>query len=241
MLIRAYLPKILAALFGGLFVALGIITFGNSELFDRIFFGVLIFTAILCRKNVNVVGVVIIIVIHQFLAETAWLIIQKEYLVKPILIELTFYTISIFACYKFRHDSMSKLLLATLIISIASEIYWFWHDSDGAAMHWYVMVLTINLLTRYLIFLRVSYTLNYFPQKTESINLDWYIYKLNALAIFIQTANIAEYSLRRVLGATDFLYVYVMYPYVMQAISTYTIFIIFNESYKLIIPKLLRA
>ena len=45
MLLSHYLPKILTALFGGLFVSLGIYTFGNALLFDRIFIGVLIFTA----------------------------------------------------------------------------------------------------------------------------------------------------------------------------------------------------
>lgn len=74
MLLSHYLPKILTALFGGLFVSLGIYTFGNALLFDRIFIGVLIFTAVICRKNIDVLGVVVILVAFTLLDEAGWYI-----------------------------------------------------------------------------------------------------------------------------------------------------------------------
>ncbi|MFT6776093.1 MAG: hypothetical protein ACJAV1_000002 [Paraglaciecola sp.] len=241
MILRAYLPKFLTALFGGIFVALGILTFGDSTLFDRLFFGILIFTAIICKKNLNVIGIVLIIAIHQILAESAWFLLHKGDITSPFFIGILFYSVAFYAYCKFRHDPVSKLLLVSLIIALASELYWFIENKNSAYLHWYVMVLIINLLTRHFIFLRVSYTESYFPKMAESINLDWHIYKLNALAIVVQTANILEYSFRRVLDFSELLIVYNLYSYIMQAISTYTIFIIFHESYKLLIPKLFRA
>lgn len=241
MLIRAYLPQIITALFGGLFVALGIVTFGDAKIFDLLYFGILVFTSIICRKNINVLGVISIIAIHQILSEAAWFTFNNGDLLSPLTAAIFFYSIIIFACFKFRHDNISKFLIVSLLFTVATEAYLFIKTGSIAALHWYLVVLTINLLTRHLIFLRVSYTGIYYPNKAKSINLDWQIYKLNALAIIVQTANVTEYSLRKVFGLNDILYVYNLYPYLMQAISTYSIFIIFHESYKLIIPKMLKA
>jgi hypothetical protein len=238
MLIRAYLPQILTALFGGLFVWLGIMTFDNPTVFDRLFIFILLFTAFVCRRNINIVGVIIVVAIHQILGVSAWFIFNLE---NTFYLKIAFYLFGIAMWYKVKYDPVSKLLLISLLLSFISELYWYISDIEGSALHWYIMVLSINLLTRHLIFQRVNFTDTYFPNKVVSINLDWHIYKLNALAIIFQTVNIFEYMLRGVFGLKDLMYVYDFYSYAMQAISTYTVFIIFSESYKLLLPKLLRA
>ena len=63
MLVRAYLPQILTTLFGGLFVFLSIVTFGNALAFERFVISLLIFTGLVCRKDINVVSVIIILVL----------------------------------------------------------------------------------------------------------------------------------------------------------------------------------
>jgi hypothetical protein len=238
MILRAYLPKILTALFGGVFVWLGIISFNNPTIFDQLFIFILLFTAFVCRHNINVVGVIIVVAIHQILGVSAWFIYNQE---NTDYLEIVFYLFGIITWYKIKYDPVSRLLLLSILISFFSELFWYINAMEGSALHWYIMVLSINLLTRHLIFTRVNVTCTYFPKKGGSINLDWHIYKLNALAIIIQAINISEYTLRGVFGLKDLMYVYDFYPYAMQGISTYTIFIIFNENYKLLIPKLLRA
>jgi hypothetical protein len=82
---RAYLPKILTALFGGLFVLLGILTFGNGGAFDKIHIGMLIFTGIICRKDINIVSVVILLLLQLTWESLAWHYLINENFVKIIL------------------------------------------------------------------------------------------------------------------------------------------------------------
>jgi hypothetical protein len=62
----AYLPNFFTVLFGVLlvfFVLFGIATFGNGLAFNRICIILLKFTEIVCRKDINVVSVVSVIII----------------------------------------------------------------------------------------------------------------------------------------------------------------------------------
>ncbi len=238
MLLAHYLPKIITALFGGLFIFAGVYTFGNALIFDRIFIGVLIFTAIVCRKNVNVLGVLVILVIQRVLEEFGWVVIGSEYL---YFVKVMFYLIAAWLCYKMHYDLISKMLLLCLIAAMGSELYWFIYDIKPPLVHWFVFTVVLTLLARHMIFLRVSLTEDYFPNKGESINLDWQIYKLNGVAAAVQSIVMLEYLLRNLLSFFTVKFFYSITPYVMHAIATYAIWVIFHESYKLLIPKLLRA
>lgn len=238
MLLAHYLPKVLTALFGGLFIFAGVYTFGNGLLFDRIFIGILVFTGIVCRKNVNVLGVVIILMIIHIMNEAGWLISESEF---KAFAKTGFYVLSILIYIQLRYDKLSRVLLICLVASLLSEAYWELQGRTAPEIYWYIFILSMNLLTRHLLFLRVSYTDDYFPGKSQSINMDWHIYKLNAVAAGIQFLNIMEYLARSLLDYFEVLFIYNVYPYLMQAVSTYMIWVIFNESYKLLLPKLLRA
>lgn len=238
MLLSHYLPKLITALFGGLFISLGIYTFGNALIFDRIFIGVLVFTAVICRHNIDVLGVVIILVAFTLMDEAGWYLLING---NDLVIRIGFYSIAGLALLKLKHDPLSRLLFFSLLISVCAEAFWFITEKKASSIHWYIYTLFLALLTRYLIFVRVSYTEEWFPGKGESINLDWHIYKLNAVMAAVQTASILEFIVRNVFGYKSVLIVYTIYPYLMQAIATYTIWIIFNESYKLLLPKVIRV
>lgn len=238
MLLAHYLPKLITALFGGLFIFAGIYTFGNALLFDRIFIGVLIFTAIICRKNINVLGVMIILVTQRLLEEFGWLILESEYLYP---IKLMFYAIAAYLCYKMKYDMISKMLVFCLVLALSAEVYWFAFNIEPPLVHWFVFIIVLTLLARHMIFLRVSFTDDYFPNKAESINLDWQIYKLNGVAASINSVVMIEYLAIKLFDLKDVKFFISVTPYLMHAIATYAIWVIFHESYKLLIPKLLRA
>jgi hypothetical protein len=63
MFMGAYLPNFFTVLFGVFFVLFGIATFGNGLAFNRICIILLKFTEIVCRKDINVVSVVSVIII----------------------------------------------------------------------------------------------------------------------------------------------------------------------------------
>lgn len=238
MIVNHYLPKILTAIFAGLFIFAGIYTFGNGLLFDRLFICILIFTAIICRRNINVLGVVVVLLLQRLLEETAWSISELNF---QLVVKAAFYFLAVFVYWKIKYDKIAKILLLSLFISIASEFYWIYQAQNAPEIYWYVGALASSLFIRHLIFMRVSFTEDYFPKKAESINLDWQIYKVYSLGAYVQLFMILEYIARTIFGLSNVLFVYKTYPYAIQIISTYVIWVIFNESYKLLLPKLLKA
>jgi len=236
MILRAYLPKFLTALFGGLFVALGILTFGNSNVFDWFFLSVLIFTAIVCRNNINIVSIVLILFIQLALNQVVWFALSEHYLVV-----IFFHVLALWTIYQFKYDWVAKIMLLSVIIVITSEVYWFFTDYPRPQISWYIWLMTSNLFVRYLIFIRVGIVDSYFPEKGRSTHLDWIIYKLSALIILIQAVLIMEYLGRHVLNLSNALLIYYSYPYLFQGIATISIWVVFNESYKQLLPHLLKA
>jgi hypothetical protein len=236
MFIRAYLPKILTALFGGLFVAASIFTFGNALVFDRLFLGVLIFTAILCRRDVNVLSITAIIFLQHIVEEMAWLYLPSSYLIKALI-----YIAGFWLVYYFWYDWTSKILLLCTVLAASTEIYWFVIKYDPPQTFWYVCIMMICISIRHLVFLRVSVVENHISTKAKSINLDWVLYKINAVIIIAQTIVLLEYYLRHILGFQNALFAYNSLAYVIHALSTILIWAIFNESYKQLVPKLLKA
>jgi len=236
MILRAYLPQILTALFGGLFIALGIATFGNAWAFDRIYISLLIFTGVVCRKDINVVSLVIILVLQLIWESLAWNLLFDHHVIKIFLYLLAFYSV-----FYFRYDWLAKIVAVVVVFGSVSELYWYFSDYSAPEIYWYIWVMISNLLIRHLIFCRVSFVDKYYPQKGESVNLDWVIYKLNAVLTLLQSAMVFEYLSRHLLGFDDILIVYFSYSYIIHIIGTIIIWAIFTESSKRLIPKLLRA
>lgn len=236
MLIRAYLPQILTALFGGLFVLLGILTFGNEGTFDKLYFGMLIFTGIVCRNDINVVSVVILLLLQLVWESLAWHFLLDNYFVKTFL-----YLISFGLMYYFRHDWVVKIILPTVVLVTASEIHWYITDYSAPEIYWHIWIMISNLSVRYLIFCRVGIVDKYFPEDGHSVNLDWVIYKLSALIIIIQATMILEYLFRHIIGLTNLLFIYYSYSYLVHGIATIAVWAIFSESFKQLLPKLLKA
>jgi hypothetical protein len=237
MLLRAYLPKLITALFGGLFIAAGVLTFGNALIFDRLFIAILVFTGIVCYKNINVVGLVLILLLQRVLEEFAWTILSNTYLIK-----ILFYSIAFYVIYLLRYDKITNILAVTCFCSIGAEIYWYITSYNPPEIQWYIVIISLNSFIRHMIFLRVGYTEQVFPNKeVMSINLDWVIYKLNAMAIIVQALVLFEFLFRHLFGLKNILLFYTLSPYAMRAIATYAIFITFSESYRLLIPRLLKA
>jgi hypothetical protein len=236
MLARVYLPPFITALFGGLFIAIGIITFGKPDYFDRLFIGVLIFTAAVCRKNINIVSILVIILLQRLIEESAWSWLQNIYIIRELI-----YCIALATVVYLWFDPISKLASAVLILLIGAEIYWYITDYPAPELYWHTTLLLTNLLTRYMIFSRTSIVEHYFPGKGESTNLDWAIYKLCAVAAVIQCLALVEYLIRHLLGFNQVLIVYQSYVFLVHSIAIFVIWVTFNESYKQLLPRLLKA
>jgi hypothetical protein len=236
MILRAYLPKFLTALLGGLFVAASIFTFGNALVFDRLFLGVILFTAILCRQDVNVLSVIAIIFLQHIIEEFAWLYLPSSYLIKGLV-----YITGFWLVYYFWYDWTSKILLLCIILGVSTEVYWFVTEYDPPQTFWYVCIIMICISIRHLVFLRVNLVENYLSKKAKSINLDWVLYKINAVVIIAQTTVLFEYYLRHLFGFQNALFAYEALPFIIHGLSTLLIWSTFNESYKQLFPQFIKA
>jgi hypothetical protein len=236
MILSAYIPSIIKALIGGLFIAFGIYSFGQAEIFEPIFLAVIIFTGVVCRANFDVVSILVIVFCQNLINELAWQFILDIFSVKFIL-----YGLSALICFGCRYDKLIRFVLPLLLVIIGVEIYWLSTGYAGPNIVWHVWLLTIGLSLRYLLFARVGILQHYFKKQAQSINLDWSIYKLMGLSIVIQSAMLTEYLVRHISHAPHITYIYDLYPYIAQALATVMIWVIFHENAKLLIPKFLKV
>ncbi|MFT5838283.1 MAG: hypothetical protein ACI9UT_000775 [Flavobacteriales bacterium] len=236
MLTNAYLPKFLTALFGGIFVFLGITTFGNGEAFDRLFIFILIFTGIVCRKNIDVLGIVFILAFESIIEEIFWFSTQDIWYSK-----LAVYSCLAILFYKLKYDAMSRLAIPCLVLSISAELFWFATDYQFTPeIYWYNIIIGQSMMVRFLLFSRIDLSQSIFNKNAKSINLDWIIYEITRIFIVFETLNILEYLIRHILELKVTI-IYVCYPFAMQAISTFILWAVFNETNKLLKKRILNA
>lgn len=233
---RAYLPQIITALFGGLFVWLGIITFGNPTLFDKLFAGVLIFTAVVCRRDINIVSIIIILLFQLSWETLVWNYQNNHYLIKILL-----YLVTLWAIRYFWYDRIVRVTFFCTFLVVSAEIFWFVTNYSAPNIYWHAWLILSSIFVRFLLFSRVALIDHYFPEKGASINLDWIIYKLTAFVIIFQTLAIIEYLIRHILGYSNILIIHNSYSYVIQGIGTFSIWATFNEAYKQLIHRILKA
>jgi hypothetical protein len=236
MLARVFLPPLISTLFGGLFIALGIVTFGDPDTFDRLFLGVIIFTLFICRNNIDIISLLAIIFLQRIMEELAWSSLSDGVILKEIL-----YILVIVMMYSLRYDPLVKWVTCILVLAISSEFYWYLTDYDAPQLYWHMFLLLSCLLTRYMIFSRVVMVQRYLRRTSHSTNLDWIFYQLIGITVIVQIAAIFEYLVRHVLGQTEVIIIYDSYPYIVHGIATFAIWVTFHESYKLLTPKLLKA
>lgn len=236
MILRNYLSTSLTALFGGLFVFLGIATFGNGEAFDRLFIFIFIFTGIVCRKNIDVLGIVLILAFERILEEILWFSTQ----------DIWYSKIAVYSClailfYKLRYDVMSKLSIPCLVLSISAELFWFATDYQSTPeIYWYNIIIGQSMVVRFLLFSRINLSHSFFNRNAKSINLDWIIHQVTSMFIVIESLNILEYLLRHILELRVTI-MYVCYPFAMQAIGTFILWAVFNETNKILKKRILNA
>ncbi|WP_226989331.1 hypothetical protein [Paraglaciecola arctica] len=215
---------------------LGIATFGNGEAFDRLFIFILIFTGIICRKNIDVLGIVFILAFERILEEIFWFSSQDIWYSK-----VAVYSCLIIVLYKLKYDAMSRLALPCLVLSISAELYWFASDYQFTPeIYWYNILIGQSMVVRFLLFSRINLSYSIFNKKANSINLDWIIYQATRIFIVFETLNILEYLLRHILELKVTV-IYVCYPFAMQIIATFILWAVFNEANKLLKTRILSA
>ena len=236
MLLRAYGPYLFQTLLAAVCVAAGILTFGNALYFDRLFFGALLLVAAVCYRNINILGIVLIIVLERLLEEAIWAWV-KDLAVANVLI----YGFAVFVLYLCRYEPLAKYMGAVLLIAIGTELYWMTTQHSAPLLHWYMAMVTLNMLTRYLLTWRAPITEQLLSVEATPILADWRLSDIAALCAAIQATVLIEFVLRHLVPVPDLLYAYHAMPYLMHSLACLTLWVILNQSVQLHLHRLIKA
>lgn len=226
-LANAFFWRFLSQFLAVICICAGIVTFGNDVWFDRIFEVSLVLTALFCRKNVNVVVLVVIVVVGRSVEELLFLfeVFFNEYWFKGLL-----YSSFILVAWLFRHDIENKYLFPVIIfLCTSSEIYWFLTGYSAPQVFWYLIPYSLNLIVRFAIFMRYELVEHFFPGQEALCFSEFKIRDAHQWGIYVYAAMVFEYLIRHLFMGNLFI-VYQIYPYIIQAISTYVLWYMLQEN-----------
>lgn len=230
-----YLQKFFSVFIAVACVTLGILTFDNALLFDRLFMVVVILIAIPFYKNINILGILLIILGFRFADEIAWQIVHNTLFWKVCI-----YSALTLSVYKLEEDSLRYSILFTVLCAVSAEIYWYFTDYDSPRIVWLAFQILLTFISRRLFFFRYFITSKYYPNKVESLSLDRQLYKLMLFPIVLQQLLLLEYLARHIWGFES-LYVYSAVPYISRVLYTYMLWMILNESFNLLMSRSFRT
>lgn len=237
LLLEPYIKHLVTALLGGFFLALGIFSFGEPLLFDRLFFSLLFLIVYAFRKDINLLGIISIIIVERLSEEIAFLLVLDNWILKLATYGLAFYVL------KMRmKDSLFIPVSVCLLMTIGAELYWLFTDYKFLNTHWYAFLISLNLLVRKAISSRVFLTIEHFDVSGDCtpLKVDFYIYQLAGVFAIINMFMLAEYGVRHLLSI-DLLFVYTYYSMVTQALAFVLLFVIADQSIKVTRSRLIQA
>lgn len=235
MFMQLVLQKSLTLVIACALIAGSILTFDNSILFDWLFFGTLTFVALLLHKNVNIVGIILIIVAAKMVDEAGWYLLSDTLLSKG-LVYLAF-SVTLFIV---KEEEYRIPLAILLLLSLLSELYWAITDYSAPEIYWYFFELNLEVLVRHYLFMRVFFTSSLVPNKSKSIELDVNIHDLITLFLFVNGLIILEFLMRHVL-TIDIKVMWAINPYILHGLSVYMVYLILNGSAQLTLSSKLNA
>lgn len=226
-LANAFFWRFLSQFLAVLCICAGIVTFGNDVWFDRIFFISLIFTAIFCRKNVNVV-VLVAIVFSTTIIEELFYLLDGFY--DYAWFKALLYSLFLVVAWLFRHDEINKYLFPTIIsVCVVAEIYWYSLGYQAPRIVWYLLPYAFNLIVRFAIFMRFELVEHFFPGKEALCFSEFRVRDAHQWAIYACIAMIFEYLLRHI-AKIEISVIYQIYSYAIQAIFTYILWCVLQEN-----------
>lgn len=232
-----YSSKLATIILATLAIIYGLATFGNPLLFDRIYIIIIIGTAYILRKNHDVLGIMIILAVSHLMQDLVhyWTQEDNVYLVKILV-----YCCVLFTIYQLWYDSLNKLALAITATAISAEIYWVVTAYSAPNIFWFVFLTNQSLILRHLLLCRTAYYRQYLQVKGQPTVLDYCIEKACKWFVIIDTLMILEYLARHIFNA-EILIIYKSFPYVVQAIGVYIIWLVLREYQYLIEEKYIKA
>lgn len=235
MIIRAYTRIVLSGLLLISCIAIGVLTYNDPRSFERASFLFLIFTAYLCKHDKELISVIGILAL-SYLIDHIVLIAAENISWWNIII----YQIAAAIIFSLWRDKLSKLSAIVLALVIIAEIYWGLTNYQKPDLSLAVGKLAFALIVRHIFIHRPDYIERMFKYDGDYIAVDKKFRDLYAVYILIEIANIAEYLIRHTTQYNPLL-VYQTYPFIIQIISTLSLWYVLHYSQKSWLKKTLKA
>lgn len=205
----------------------GVLTFGNGELFDYVYYAMILGAAVLVREDKNIVGALLFLLITHSYSDILFYVISNN-----IYWKVTVYSISMYALYRFRRDDLTKLIAPVFILLLVGEGYSYSTKGRGVSdAHWY-MALTIAWMTlRFCLMVRPTLMRAYINTPSKPTFLDFHLHRIAKLYVLIELITITDY-LALSLTSYSSLIIYSAYPYAIQIVATLMLWTALHFSYK---------
>ena len=237
MFFSPFVEKFVRTIIALTLVAAGVATFGSPLYFDRLYILIIVTVGFFARKDINILGVIALLGGQRVIEEAAFIFID----VQPALIKLPIYFFCLVGLYRIRFDSICYILCPLLLITFGAEIYWYLDSYKAPVIWWHLLLITSSMLVRKFIWMRELWCKKHFPGKVRSLDLDYYIYELCLIYIWVNIAMVLEYFVRHILNIKDCLYVYYSFPYIAQTITILTLLLLVDQSIKNINAKMIKV
>lgn len=227
----------ISALIGGLCIALGVYTFGNAALFDRAFIIIVILSALIIRKNYDILGLTLIIIVFRLIEELVWVFDFSN----SDMITVFVYVFASCTVFKLWYDPFTKALTVVLFSSLIAQ--WYWNAvqyEDLPVITWHMFLATLSAWGKHLVFYRTYLTkkLNIVAKPTV---LDVKVMRLFTGFIVLDGIMITDYIIRHTIHQPELMIVYIAYPFVSHAIATYLLWLIFEENHYHLAPRIYKV
>ncbi|WDE04794.1 hypothetical protein SG34_026355 [Thalassomonas viridans] len=235
MLFQDVSEKALTAVLAGLLIAMGIITFDNARLFDWLYFAILAFVILLSRKNINIAGIVLIIILAKFADETGWHLLGDNLLSRLLVYLSLLATLAII-----KEEEYRKPVAVLFVLALGAEIYWLVSGYQGPEIYWHVLEINILILVRHYLFMRVFFTSRLFPGLSKALTLDVEVHDIMTAFMFIHALTILEYLARHLFGL-DIKLVWLFNAVIFHVLKVYLVYVILHGIAQLSLANKLNA
>jgi hypothetical protein len=216
-------------------VALGVLTIGQPQKFDVIAILALALTCFFSRKYINIVSVIILLIAGRLIEYIFFVISSMD-----LIFVLGSYLLCACCLYTFTRDKLRIIGLLALLLAISAQIYWYAISYPAPEIYWQIYIISFSFITRFLLFFRPAFTEFFTKTPTEHTPLDFKLYQVYGFPIVLECLNIIEYIIRNTTAYKP-MFIYSTYPYIMQIIATFVLWLVIENSKKEWLKNTLKA
>ncbi len=221
--------KVLSIIFTGCLLGLGLYTLGNELVFDQLYLIFLSLIALYARKNVNLLGIVAILILAKALEQLIYTALAMNNNTQWAL-----YIVGFLSLLVFKKERCFRYYFALLLVSLFNDLYAMYSVSSNHSIIWYLFLTLNAFITRRLIMKRPFITVRYFPDKVEPIALDHFIYGLFGFLIWVNILICAALLLFNFLGVDNASILQNSYIYLVHFIMFTLLFSVRRHSIRII-------